>query len=160
MTGPCSSPSPAECGEPAMGAAGLDQRRVPRVLGIGKRLRPPVDQTELFCGWTLGRAHARSGDPIVAIPAYIGDDDALPEPLPNFAELCADQTERDYQAFLEALRTGRLKAEDRSLRGTLPARLRVRDAAPRPPSFAAPPPDRRMAIGHGSPALPWASSRR
>lgn len=64
----------------------------------------------LFCGWTLARAHARSGDPI-AVAAYIGDDDALPDAVAEFAELYADQTERDYAAFLEAVRAGRLRAE-------------------------------------------------
>jgi uncharacterized protein (DUF2252 family) len=64
----------------------------------------------LFCGWTLARAHARSGDPI-AMAAYMGDDDVLPEAIAHFAELYADQTERDHQAFLHAVQSGRLQAE-------------------------------------------------
>lgn len=60
----------------------------------------PPTRPNCSAGWTLARAHARSGDPIVAIAAYIGDDDVLPEAVAEFAELYADQTEHDYQAFL------------------------------------------------------------
>jgi uncharacterized protein (DUF2252 family) len=63
-----------------------------------------------LCGWTLARAHARSGDAI-ATAAYIGDDDAFPEAMAEFAELYADQTERDHTQFVEAVRAGRLQAE-------------------------------------------------
>lgn len=63
-----------------------------------------------LCAWTLARAHARSGDPI-ALAAYIGDDDAFPAAMAEFAELYADQNERDYAAFLEAIRAGRIQAE-------------------------------------------------
>jgi predicted alpha/beta hydrolase len=61
------------------------------------------------CGWTLARAHARSGDPI-AIAAYLGEGDQFDRAISDFAGRYADQNERDYQAFLEALRSGRLQA--------------------------------------------------
>jgi uncharacterized protein (DUF2252 family) len=63
-----------------------------------------------LCAWTLAKAHSRSGDAI-ALAAYIGDDDALPTAMADFAELYADQNERDYAAFLEAIRAGRIQAE-------------------------------------------------
>jgi uncharacterized protein (DUF2252 family) len=63
-----------------------------------------------LCGWTLARAHARSGDPI-ALATYLGADDAFPDAMVVYAESYADQTERDYAAFLEAIRSGRLQAE-------------------------------------------------
>ncbi len=63
------------------------------------------------CAWTLARAHARSGDPI-AIAAYLGDDDAVPEAVADFAELYADQNERDHAEMVEAVRSGRLEARD------------------------------------------------
>ena len=63
-----------------------------------------------LCGWTLARAHARSGDPI-AISAYLGSDDVFPKAVADFAELYADQNERDHRAFLEGIRDGRLVAE-------------------------------------------------
>jgi uncharacterized protein (DUF2252 family) len=61
------------------------------------------------CGWTLARAHARSGDP-VAIAAYLGDDDTFEQAIVDFAERYADQNERDYDEFVEEIRSGRLSA--------------------------------------------------
>jgi uncharacterized protein (DUF2252 family) len=63
-----------------------------------------------LCGWTLARAHARSGDSI-ALATYLGADDAFPEAMAVYAESYADQAERDYAAFLEGIRSGRLQAE-------------------------------------------------
>jgi uncharacterized protein (DUF2252 family) len=62
-----------------------------------------------ICGWTLARAHARSGDP-VAIAAYLGEDDQFDRSILDFAKRYADQNELDYQAFTAAIRTGRLDA--------------------------------------------------
>ena len=62
-----------------------------------------------LCGWTLARAHARSGDP-AAIAAYLGSSDTFDQALTEFAEHYADQNERDYEAFMEAIRSGRLEA--------------------------------------------------
>jgi uncharacterized protein (DUF2252 family) len=64
-----------------------------------------------ICGWTLARAHARSGDPI-AIAEYLCDDDQFDRSIADFAKRYADQNERDYQAFAEAVRSGRLEAVD------------------------------------------------
>jgi uncharacterized protein (DUF2252 family) len=61
------------------------------------------------CGWTLARAHARSGDP-VAIAAYLGDSDAFDTSITDFSQRYADQNERDYQQFVNAVRSGRLEA--------------------------------------------------
>lgn len=63
-----------------------------------------------LCGWTLARAHARSGDPI-AIAAYLGDDDAFPRAVAEFGERYADQNERDHAALAEAVDVGLLDAE-------------------------------------------------
>ena len=62
-----------------------------------------------ICGWTLARAHARSGDP-TAIAAYLGEDDQFDRAITDFSEHYADQNERDYQAFVSAIRSGRLQA--------------------------------------------------
>ena len=62
-----------------------------------------------ICGWTLARAHARSGDP-VAIAAYLGEDDQFDRSISDFAKRYADQNELDYQAFADAVRSGRLDA--------------------------------------------------
>jgi uncharacterized protein (DUF2252 family) len=62
-----------------------------------------------MCGWTLARAHARSGDR-VAIAAYLGNSDSFDQAIGAFAEAYADQNERDYQALVKAVKGGRLKA--------------------------------------------------
>jgi Uncharacterized protein conserved in bacteria (DUF2252). len=61
------------------------------------------------CGWTLARAHARSGDPI-GTAAYLGKSDEFDRSVTDFSERYADQNEQDYQAFAEAVRSGRLEA--------------------------------------------------
>jgi len=61
------------------------------------------------CGWTLARAHARSGDP-VAIAAYLGDGDGFDRAVTDFAVRYADQNERDYQDFTAAIKSGQLTA--------------------------------------------------
>ena len=61
------------------------------------------------CGWTLARAHARSGDR-VAIAAYLGGGDAFDRAIQTFAEAYADQNERDHQAVAEAVKAGRVEA--------------------------------------------------
>jgi hypothetical protein len=63
-----------------------------------------------LCGWTLARAHARSGDRI-AIAAYLGSGTAFDRAMATFAEAYADQNERDYAALEEAARDGRIAAE-------------------------------------------------
>ena len=57
-----------------------------------------------ICGWTLARAHARSGD-AVAISAYLGTGDRFDRAILSFSETYADQNERDYQALQQAART-------------------------------------------------------
>jgi uncharacterized protein (DUF2252 family) len=61
------------------------------------------------CGWTLARAHARSGDP-VAIAAYLGKSDGFDEAIVDFSARYADQNQMDYEAFVKAVRSGRLEA--------------------------------------------------
>jgi uncharacterized protein (DUF2252 family) len=64
-----------------------------------------------ICSWTLARAHARSGDP-VAIAAYLGSSDKFDRSITDFSERYADQNERDYQAFMSAITSGRLQATE------------------------------------------------
>jgi uncharacterized protein (DUF2252 family) len=64
-----------------------------------------------LCASTLARAHARSGDRI-AIASYLGNGDTFDKALPRFAEVYADQNERDYEAFAAACKSGRLHAEE------------------------------------------------
>jgi uncharacterized protein (DUF2252 family) len=62
-----------------------------------------------ICGWTLARAHARSGDPI-AIAEYLGGTDAFDKSITDFSERYVGQNEQDYTAFVKAIRSGRLQA--------------------------------------------------
>ncbi|HEX8971908.1 DUF2252 domain-containing protein [Oryzihumus sp.] len=61
-----------------------------------------------MCGWTLARAHARSGDRI-AIASYLGGSDRFAQAVADFAETYADQNEADFHALEEAEREGRIK---------------------------------------------------
>jgi uncharacterized protein (DUF2252 family) len=63
------------------------------------------------CGFTLARAHARSGDRI-AIAAYLGSGDAFDRAMSEFAELYADQAERDHAALADAAKSGRITATE------------------------------------------------
>jgi len=62
-----------------------------------------------MCGWTLARAHARSGDPI-AIAEYLGNDDTLDNAIADFSARYADQNQRDYDTFVKAITDGRIQA--------------------------------------------------
>jgi len=63
-----------------------------------------------LCGWTLARAHARSGDRI-AVATYLGGSDVFDQAVTAFAAAYADQTERDHQALVDAVTAGRIAAE-------------------------------------------------
>jgi uncharacterized protein (DUF2252 family) len=63
-----------------------------------------------MCGWTLARAHARSGDRI-AMAAYLGGGSSFAEAIQEFAGSYADQNERDHQLLVDALASGRISAQ-------------------------------------------------
>jgi uncharacterized protein (DUF2252 family) len=63
-----------------------------------------------LCGWTLARAHARSGDRI-AIASYLGHGDSFDRAILEFANAYAEQNERDYRALESAVSSGRIVAE-------------------------------------------------
>jgi uncharacterized protein (DUF2252 family) len=63
-----------------------------------------------LCGWTLARAHARSGD-AAEIAGYLGSSQVFARAIASFAESYADQNERDHAALLDAIATGRVQAE-------------------------------------------------
>jgi len=63
-----------------------------------------------LCGWTLARAHARTGDRI-AIAAYLGGSDVFDRAVAQFAAAYADQNERDHDGLVKAVASGRIKAE-------------------------------------------------
>ncbi|WP_026603384.1 DUF2252 domain-containing protein [Methylomonas sp. 11b] len=61
-----------------------------------------------LCGWTLARAHARSGD-AAAISGYLGKSDRFDQAIGEFALAYADQNQRDYTALVDAVNSGRVK---------------------------------------------------
>jgi uncharacterized protein (DUF2252 family) len=63
-----------------------------------------------MCGWTLARAHARSGDRI-AIAAYLGGGDQFDRAIAEFSEAYADQNEQDYSALVDAVKGDRITAQ-------------------------------------------------
>jgi uncharacterized protein (DUF2252 family) len=62
-----------------------------------------------WCGWTLARAHARSGEPAV-IAGYLGDADTFDLAIADFSAAYADQTEKDHEVLTMAVRAGKLEA--------------------------------------------------
>ena len=64
-----------------------------------------------MCGWTLARAHARSGDRI-AIAAYLGSNDTFDQAIAEFAAAYAEQSERDHAALVAAIEAGKLEVEE------------------------------------------------
>jgi hypothetical protein len=82
------------------------------------KIKPPV---ELFspsalldyatlCGWTLARAHARSGDPAM-MAGYMGKSDIFDKAVAAFSKAYADQAEQDHAVFEKAIREGRVEAQ-------------------------------------------------
>ena len=71
---------------------------------------PELEAYAKICGWTLARAHARSGDRI-AIAAYLGSSNSFDRAMASFSETYADQNDRDYRALQEAAASGRIVAE-------------------------------------------------
>lgn len=81
------------------------------------KMSVPIEGTTLqqaylyaeLCGWTLARAHARSGDAAM-ISGYLGKTDNFDQAVGSFAIAYADQTERDHAALVQAVSSGRVKA--------------------------------------------------
>jgi uncharacterized protein (DUF2252 family) len=103
---------------PATGIDGKQRDFYVRQLWDGKRsvevetLDPHgLEVYARLCGWTLARAHARSGDR-VAIAAYLGGGDGFERAIAEFAERYADQNQRDHAALVAAIDRDRLAAED------------------------------------------------
>jgi hypothetical protein len=88
-----------------------DRAREPDLVPVrhGRMMVSPFTFYARLCGWTLARAHARSGDP-VAIAEYLAGDDAFDQSITDFCERYAHQNEQDHAAFGKAVRSGRLEA--------------------------------------------------
>jgi uncharacterized protein (DUF2252 family) len=79
-------------------------------VDISTMVPPGMRQYGQLCGWTLARAHARSGDRI-AIASYLGNSDVFDKAIAQFAVAYADQNEKDHDALVDAVKSGRIMAE-------------------------------------------------
>ena len=66
-----------------------------------------------LCGWTVARAHARSGDPAM-MAGYMGKSEVFDKAVATFSEIYADQAEQDHAAFKNAIRQGRIEVQAES----------------------------------------------
>jgi uncharacterized protein (DUF2252 family) len=83
--------------------------------GKGSAIVEAMDPSALtmygqICGWTLARAHSRSGDP-AAVASYLGSGDSFDRAMASFAETYADQNEADYAALRRAVDAGTIAVE-------------------------------------------------
>ena len=81
------------------GSAEIDQM-LPQAMSVYGKL----------CGWTLARAHARTGD-CIAIASYLGNGPGFDRAIVQFSKAYADQNERDYQQLVDAVSSGRITAQ-------------------------------------------------
>jgi hypothetical protein len=99
---------------PGRGSAGYYYLRQLRdwkySAGIESMNAPALTRYGRMCGWTLARAHARTGDRI-AIAAYLGGSDKFDQAVVDFGETYADQNERDHAALANAVASGRVQAQ-------------------------------------------------
>lgn len=82
-----------------------------QLASVGHRLEAALPFYAALCGRTLARAHARSGD-AVAISAYIGEGNDFDKAITDFATAYAGQTERDWHIFIDAIKAGRISAQE------------------------------------------------
>ena len=80
-----------------------------RLANVGTRLQAALPFYASLCGRTLARAHARAGDPAL-VSGYAGTGNAFEEAISAFAVAYADQTEKDWNGFLAAIKAGRIDA--------------------------------------------------
>jgi hypothetical protein len=81
------------------------------LANLGALLEAALPYYAKLCGHTLARAHARAGDAVM-LSAYMGDDGEFDKAIAEFAMAYADQTEHDWHALLDAIKAGRINAEE------------------------------------------------
>jgi uncharacterized protein (DUF2252 family) len=85
----------------------------PRLANLGALLEEALSYYAKLCGHTLARAHARAGDAVM-LSAYMGDDSAFDKAIAEFAMVYEDQTAHDWHALLDAIKAGRINAEEQN----------------------------------------------
>jgi len=87
------------------------------LANLGALLEEALPYYAKLCGHTLARAHARAGDAVV-LSGYMGDDSEFDKAIAEFALAYAHQTERDWRALLDAIKSGRISAEEKHASST------------------------------------------
>ena len=82
-----------------------------RLANVGAQLQAALPFYATLCGRTLARAHARAGDPAL-VSGYAGTGTAFEEAISAFAVAYADQTEKDWNGFLAAIKAGWIEAAE------------------------------------------------
>jgi len=82
-----------------------------RLADLGTQLQATLPFYASLCGRTLARAHARAGDPAL-VSGYAGGGTAFEEAIGAFAVAYADQTEKDWNGFLAAIKAARIDAAE------------------------------------------------
>ena len=86
------------------------QLKDPRVAMVGSTLADgALPYYAVLCGQVLARAHARSGDAAMIL-GYMGSGHAFDAAIAQFAMEYADQTDRDWRLFVEAINSGQIEA--------------------------------------------------
>ena len=88
-----------------------------RLANVGVILEEALPFYADLCGRTLARAHTRAGD-AVALSGYLGEDSEFDKVIAEFAMAYADQTQRDWRALLDAIKAGRISAEEQPVPAT------------------------------------------
>jgi len=88
-----------------------------RLANVGVILEEALPFYADLCGRTLARAHTRAGD-AVALSGYLGEDSEFDKAIAEFAMAYADQTQRDWRALLDAIKAGRISAEEQPVPAT------------------------------------------
>ena len=88
-----------------------------RLANVGVILEEALPFYADLCGRTLARAHTRAGD-AVALSGYLGEDSEFDKAIAEFAMAYSDQTERDWRALLDAIKAGRISAEEQQVGAT------------------------------------------
>jgi hypothetical protein len=80
-------------------------------VDIEKETSKSLGRYAQLCGWTLARAHSRTGD-AAAIAGYLGSGSVFDDAIADFALTYADQSESDFAAFMSAIESGRIDAHE------------------------------------------------
>jgi uncharacterized protein (DUF2252 family) len=80
-------------------------------VDIEKETSKSLGRYAQLCGWTLARAHSRTGD-AAAIAGYLGSGSVFDDAIADFALTYADQSESDFAAFMNAIESGRIDAHE------------------------------------------------